>query len=379
MAQPTKAALLVELGQPLVIEDVELTEIGPGEAIVRTLATAVCLTDVLAARGEVMAHPPTLLGHAAAGIVEEVGPNVSRVRVGDRVVVCGTPECGVCYWCVRDQPAFCEELSAGVFPPRFVARRASGEDVAADGGIGTFAQRLKLREVGLIPVDSNLPDEHLCMLGCGAMSGLGAVLNIAGVEAGASMVVVGCGHLGLWMVQAGRTAGAAQIIAVEPIAHRRELAASLGATHLVDPAAGDPVEQVKELTGGRGADYSFEAAGPAEAIEQAFQMTRHAGTFVPTGWSSLSATVTLNAVEFAIGARRILSCQYGGATIRRDIPRFARMMEERVVDPAPIVSRLFEFEEINEAFRAAEAREVLTGVVVPNGVQPRSARSVRQS
>ncbi|HLW95736.1 MAG TPA: zinc-binding dehydrogenase [Solirubrobacteraceae bacterium] len=358
-----RAALLLDLGRPLEIEDVELRSPEAHEAIVRMQATAVCITDVFSGEGHVMARPPSLLGHAAAGIVEEVGPNVSRVKPGDRVVVCGTPECGLCYWCMRGQPAFCEELPAGL--ERTIATRRNGELVYADGGIGTFAERLNLREAGLVAVDAEMADEHLCLLGCGAMSGMSAVFNIAGVEAGASMVVVGCGHLGLWMIQAGRVAGAGMIIAVEPRAQRRELAGRLGATHLIDPADGDPIEAVRELTGGRGADYAFEAAGPPEAIEQAFAMTRHAGTFVPAGWSTLSATVTFNAIEFAIGARRILSCQYGGATIRRDIPRFAAMMDAGIVDAAPIVSRTYELEEINDAFAAASAREVLTGVVRP--------------
>jgi Zn-dependent alcohol dehydrogenase len=359
------AALLTALNEPLVLEEVELLPLEPDEVIVRTTATAVCITDVLSSQGHVAAQPPSLLGHAGAGVVEEIGANVRRLSPGDRVVVCGTPECGVCYWCVRDQPAMCAELFAGMFPTRYVARRENGDLVAADGGIGTFAERLKLREIGLVAVDADLPDEHLCLLGCGAMSGLGAVLNIARVEPGSSVAVVGCGHLGLWMIQAARVAAAARVIAVEGRSERRAVAAELGATHVVDPAAGDPVEQVRELTEGRGADYVFEAAGPPVAMQEAFAMTRPAGTFVPAGWSTLSATVTLPAVDFAIGARRILSCQYGGATIRRDIPRFARMMEDGVVDANPIVSRVFGLEEINEAFRAADAREVLTGVILP--------------
>ena len=359
-----RAALLLELGRPLQVEEVELLEPDAHDAIVALGASSVCLTDVLSAQGHVMAEPPTLLGHAAAGVVEEVGSHVSRVEVGDRVVVCGTPECGDCYWCVRDQPAFCEQLSAGA--SRHVARRRDGELVHADGGIGTFAERLRLREIGLVPLRTDLPDEHLSMLGCGAMSGLGAVLSLAEVQAGSSMAVVGCGHLGLWMIQGGVAAAAEQIIAVETRAERLKMARRLGATHLVDPADGDPVEQVRELTGGRGADYVFEAAGPPEAMQEAFAMTRHAGTFVPTGWTTLQATVTFNAVEFAIGARRIIGCQYGGARIRRDIPRFAGLMEDGLVDAAPILSRRFSLEEINDAFTAAQEREVLTGVVVPS-------------
>jgi S-(hydroxymethyl)glutathione dehydrogenase/alcohol dehydrogenase len=361
-----KAAILGDLGRPLVVEEVELGPPGPREVIVRTGAAAVCITDTLAAHGVTFGEPPLLLGHAAAGVVEEVGDGVGNVRPGDRVVVAGTPECGVCYWCVRGDPAWCTELIAGVVPPRHVATRSGGEPIAADGGVGTFAEKLRLRDIGVVPVQADLPDEHLCLLGCGVTSGLGAVFNLAGVVPGSSVAVVGCGHLGLWMIQAARVAGAAQVIAVEPRAERRGLAGELGATDLVDPAEGDPVEQVHALTGGRGVDYALEAAGPAEAMRQAFLMTRRAGTVVPTGMTvdSMTETITLPAVELGVGARKVHGCQYGGAHIRRDIPRFAAMMEAGLVDPGPIVSRRFSLDEINEAFRAAEAREVITGVVV---------------
>jgi S-(hydroxymethyl)glutathione dehydrogenase/alcohol dehydrogenase len=360
-----RAAILEELGRPLRVEEVELAEPGPHDVVVRTTAVAVCITDALAASGVSFLQPPVLLGHAAAGVVEEVGSSVSRVRPGDRVVVAGTPECGVCYWCSRGQPAWCEELAGGVFPPRVVAAREDGAPIAADGGVGAYAERLLIREIGLVPVETDLPDEHLCLLGCGVTSGLGAVFGLAEVRPGSSVAVVGCGHLGLWMIQAARTAGAARIVAVEPRAERRALAGELGATDLVDPAEGDPVEQVLALTGGRGVDCALEAAGPPEAMAQAFLMTRRSGTVVPTGMTrdSMTETVTLPAVEFGVGARRVHGCQYGGAHIRRDIPRFARMLEAGLVDARPIVSRRWSLDEVNEAFRAAEAREVLTGVV----------------
>ena len=363
----TRAAVLEAFDAPLVVEEVELTPLGPGEVIVRTKAVAVCITDTLAQHGVSFSQPPILLGHAGAGVVEEVGPGVDQVKAGDRVVVAGTPECGVCYWCVRGDSAWCEELVGGVIPARHVATRASGDPISADGGVGTFAELLKIREIGVVAVDTDLPDEHLCLLGCGVTSGLGAVFNLAEVQPGSSVAVVGCGHLGLWMVQAARVAGAVQIIAVEPRAERRSLAGQLGATDLVDPADGDPVEQVLALTKGRGADYALEAAGPPEAMVQAFMMTRRAGTFVPTGMTrnSMTETITLPAVEFGVGARKIHGCQYGGAHIRRDIPRFARMMETGLVDPRAIIGRRFSLDEVNDAFAAAENREVLTGIVVP--------------
>jgi S-(hydroxymethyl)glutathione dehydrogenase/alcohol dehydrogenase len=252
-----------------------------------------------------------------------------------------------------------------MIPPRHVAQDAAGAAVTADGGIGVFAQANVLRDMQLVPVDSDLPAEHLCLLGCGITSGLGAVFNIAQVQAGASVAIVGCGHLGLWMVQGARIAGASQIIAVEPIARRRALAGELGATHLVDPADGDAVKQVKALTSGRGPDYAFEAAGSTEAMAQAVAMTRLAGTMVATGMEAPDSTVTLSAIDFAISGKRMLSSQTGGGHIRRDVPRFAAMLEHGEIDAAPIVSRLYALDEINEAVDAARDRSVLTGVVVP--------------
>jgi S-(hydroxymethyl)glutathione dehydrogenase/alcohol dehydrogenase len=363
-----RAAILEEFGKPLVVEEVELRPAGPREVVVRISATAVCITDVLASQGLSFVPPPMILGHAGAGVVEELGSGVvGGFRVGDRVVVAGTPMCGTCYWCARGQPEWCTELINGVVPPRNVAERASGIEVAADGGVGTYSECMVVRDIGIIAVDTSLPDEHLCLLGCGVTSGLGAVYNLAEVEPGSSVAVVGCGHLGLWIIQGARAVGATQIIAVEPRPERRALARQLGATDLVDPGEGDPIEQVQALTDGRGADFSFEAAGSSTAMEQAFLMTRRAGTVVPTGMERLDATVTLPAIEFSIGSRRIHGCQYGGARIRKDIPRFAQMMERGLIDPRPIVSRTFSLDEVNEALRAAEEREVLTGVVFPNG------------
>lgn len=346
------------------MEELTLRDPGEGEVVVRIHASSVCITDALAIEGFTLVERPFVNGHAAAGVVEAVGPGVARLREGDRVVVAGSTECGRCYYCVHGQPAACVEIFGGMIPPRGVATLGDGSTVNVDGGIGTWAERMVFRESHVVAVESDLPFEHLCLLGCGVTSGLGAVYNIAQVQPGSSVAILGCGHLGLWMIQAARAAGATQVIAVEPRAARRELAASFGATDLVDPGAADPVEQVRALTEGRGADYVLEAAGSTEAMQQGFAMTRFAGTFVPTGVESIDATVTFSAVEFALSGREIRSSQTGGSHILRDIPRFARMMESTAFDAAAIVTRTWRLEEINDAVVAAREREVLTGVVV---------------
>ena len=364
-----RAAVLDRVHGPLAVEEIELRPPGPGEVIVRMEATSVCITDTMAAHGLLFVPCPVILGHAGAGVVEEVGEGVTRVRPGQRVVVAGTPECGECYWCVRRQPAWCEALIGGLIPPRFFGSRADGTLVAADNGSGPYAEMANVRDVGLVALDTDLPAEQLALLGCAITSALGAVFNLAEITPGCSVAVVGCGPLGLWMLQGARLAGATQIIAVEPRPERRALAAQLGATDLVDPADGDPVEAVRALTGGRGADSCLEAAGPPEAIAQAFAMTRHAGTFVPTGLTrdALTETVSLPALEFGPGARRIHGCQYGGAHIRRDIPRFAQMLESGLLDAAPLISRRFPLDQIGEAFRAVEERELIGAVITYGG------------
>jgi Zn-dependent alcohol dehydrogenase len=226
-----------------------------------------------------------------------------------------------------------------------------------------MAERMIHREVSLVPVESDLPAEYLCLLGCGVMSGLGAVLSVADVRPGDTVAVVGCGHLGLWMVQAARLAGARQIIAVEPLAERRKLAGTLGATDLVDPGEGDPVEQVKALTGGRGTDVALEAGGTTAAMEESFRMARAGGVVVPTSMDQPDSTVTLSAIDYAISGKRVLSSQTGGGHVRRDVPRFAALLESGAVDATPIVSRHFALDEINDAIAAAQAKEVLTGVI----------------
>jgi S-(hydroxymethyl)glutathione dehydrogenase / alcohol dehydrogenase len=367
-----RAAILEEFGKPLVVEEVELLPPGPSHVIVRTTASVFCITDCINQRGDLGKQLPTILGHAGVGVVEELGRDVDGVEVGARVIVPGTPECGHCYWCVRGRPDQCADLFV---PQPHVANRANGEAVTSSGGGGTYAEQMRVPKSWIFPVETELPDDRLSLLGCGITTGLGAVFNAAAVEPGSSVAVIGCGHLGLWMIQGARVAGAAQVIAVEPHAERRALAGQLGATDLVDPADGDPVEQVRALTEGRGADYALDAAGPPGAQEQAVLMTRRAGTVVLTGLESLAATVTLSQVEIGLRGRDVRSCQNGRVRMRRDIPRFVRMLEDSVVDARPIITAHYPLEQINDALQASGAREDLSGVILMDGLAQRPGAS----
>jgi S-(hydroxymethyl)glutathione dehydrogenase / alcohol dehydrogenase len=359
-----RAAILEAFGQPLVVEEVELLAPGPSHVIVRTTASVFCVTDCMNQRGDLGKQLPTILGHAGVGIVEELGSDVDTVEPGARVIVPGTPDCGRCYWCVRGRPDQCADLFV---PQPHVANRADGQAVTSSGGGGTYAEQMRVPKSWVFPVETDLPDDQLSLLGCGITTGLGAVFNAAALEPGSSVAVVGCGHLGLWMIQGARVAGAAQIIAVEPRAERRALAGELGATDLVDPAEGDPVEQVRSLTAGVGVDYALDAAGPPGAQEQAVLMTRRAGTVVLTGLESLAATVTFSQVEIALRGKDVRSCQNGRVRMRRDLPRFVRMLEEGVVDARPIITARYSLEQINDALQASDARRDLSGVIVLDG------------
>jgi S-(hydroxymethyl)glutathione dehydrogenase/alcohol dehydrogenase len=361
-----RAALLAEFNVPFVVEDIAYHDPAPGRVLLRTGASPFCSTDVVNWRGQLGKIPPTILGHASMGEVLEVGAGVEHVRAGDRAIVPGTSECGVCFYCSAGQPWQCSETfdRAGIWP--HVADRSNGEPVSAAGNVGGYAEVMNVTASQVFPVESDLPDEWLSLLGCGITTGLGAVFNVAQVQPGSSVAVVGLGHLGQWMVQGAKVASAREIVAVDPIAERRELAGRLGATHLVDPSAEDPVEAVRRLTGGRGADYLLEAATVPEAQAQAVTMSRRGGTIVFTSIATADSTVTLPQVLVAAQSRRILSAQNGNCRMRHDLPRFIRLMEDGRVTPEPIITRRYRLDEIDEALHASAEKRDLSGVIVPS-------------
>ncbi|GAB3615564.1 zinc-dependent alcohol dehydrogenase family protein [Okibacterium endophyticum] len=362
-----RAAISRDIKTSLVMEDVDLADPRAGEVLVRMDASAICTTDANGLRGMSPAPRPFITGHSATGIVEEVGADVTRTRVGDRIVVAGSMECGECFTCLRGAPSQCERMWEGIFTPHHVGTsRVDGARIAADGGAGALGEYMLYRERCYAVVESDLPVEQLALLGCGVLSGVGAVLEVARVRPGDSVVIVGCGHLGLWMVQGARLAGAATIIAVEPIAARRDLARQLGATHVVDPSEHNVAAAVQDLTGGRGADVALEASATTEAMTQIFDLARHGGIVVPTSMSETAPTdqATFPALPLALFGKQIRGSQSGGGHIRRDIPRFAALIESGALQAAPFVSRTYRLDESQAAMDDALARVNITGIVL---------------
>lgn len=350
------------------VAEVRLRPPSPGDVLVRIDASALCVTDLLPLDGAGLTPFPLVPGHSAVGEVLEIGADVHRVRVGDRVAVTGTAQCGRCYFCRNGSPSACVDILGGM--QRVIGVDADGGPVHADGGIGTMAEHMVLRESNVVTIDADaVAVEHLATLGCGIASGLGAVLEVARVGAGDAVAVHGCGNLGLWMVQAAVRAGADPIIAIDPRPERRELARRLGATHAVDPGP-DVVDQVRALTGGRGADASFEAAGRTSVMEESFASARSGGVVVPTGMESPAAAVTINGYAYALDAKRILSSQTGGGDVQRIIPAYAGLLAAGALDAASIVTRTFPLDRFDEAVAAARSRAVVTGVITMRGDRP---------
>jgi S-(hydroxymethyl)glutathione dehydrogenase/alcohol dehydrogenase len=357
-----RAAIFVGQEQPLSVEDVEQLPPGPKDVVVRVGASGVCHSDLSVVHGYVPLPPPTILGHEGTGIVEEVGPEVTSVKKGDRVIAAFTPACGLCFWCRHDQSNLCEHSFAFGMAPK--AKRSDGSVATAFTGLGTFSDVMTVHEASVVKVETDLPDEQLALIGCGVTTGVGAALNTAQIRPGSTVAVIGCGGVGQAVVQGARIAGASRIIAVDPVELKRKTAEQQGATDLVDPGDGDSVAQVQALTGGRGVDYSFEVIGLPETVVQAYGMARRGGTAVVVGMPRMDSQVTLPGFQLFYDEKKLLGCVYGSAQVRRDFQRFIDLIETGRLDVGSMVSARIGLDDVNDAFRAMEAGEVIRSVIV---------------
>ncbi len=348
------------------VETVRLRDPGEADVVVDIAASAFCYSDWLSVDGDaerrVPGIHPIVLGHSAVGTVVDRGAE-ARHRLGQRVLITATPECGECFWCTSGRIDQCEGLFV---PAPVVGALADGAELRAPGHSGTYAEASVLRGIQAFPIESALPDEWLAMFGCGIVSGMGAVVNVGRVQPGASVVVVGCGQVGLWMIQAARLRGAERIIAVEPLEHRRAVAARVGATDVIDPDAVDDVTAaVREITGGRGADYGFDAGGTLKAVRDAFLATRNGGITVLTSYVERWSEIDLPLFDLALRGRDIRSSQSGRLDMRRDIAQFTRMLESGAIDVEAMLGAVYALADINLALAASRDRLEITPVVRP--------------
>ncbi|MCW2538778.1 MAG: Alcohol dehydrogenase zinc-binding domain protein [Frankiales bacterium] len=355
-----RVSIFREAGTPLTVEEVTVLPLGAGDVRVRTTASGICHSDLLPLQGLLpRAAQASVLGHEGAGIVEEVGSAVTTMKPGDQVVASWVSPCFHCYWCVNQQTEYCETFGAPQ-PVRFTT--ANGENVTA--GIGTFSEMMVADARSFIPIETDLPPEQLALIGCGVATGVGAVLNTAAVRPGSSVAVLGCGGVGQSAIQGARIAGASRIIAVDPVPSKGAMALQLGATHYVNPADGDALEQVRELTGGRGVDYAFEVAGRSDTASDAWAMTRRGGKVLFVGAQPPGTTPSWGSLEWIMSGKTVIGALYGSSQVHRDLPRYVRMVESGQLDLASMVSRTIKLDEVNEGLAAIETGEVIRSVIL---------------
>jgi len=356
-----RAAVYVGDSANLAFEELKPNPPGPRDVVVEVGASGVCHSDLSIMRGYVPVPPGMVLGHEGAGRVVETGGEVSRVKKGDRVIASFVPACGSCWHCLRDQSELCDRETEITMQMR--GTRPDGSPYFCMTGLGTFSNVMTVDESSVVKVETDLPDAQLALIGCGVTTGVGAALNTAHIRPGASVAVIGCGGVGQAVIQGARIAGAARIIAVDPQTLKRATAAKLGATDAVDPSTGDPVEQVKALTGGRGVDYAFEVIGLPETILSAYNMARKGGEVIIVGMARFDAQFTLPAFGIFFEQKTVRGCKYGSAQVRRDFPRFVELIETNRLDTSAMVSKTIKLDGVNDAFKAMEKGEVIRSVI----------------
>jgi S-(hydroxymethyl)glutathione dehydrogenase/alcohol dehydrogenase len=362
------AAILWEQGAPLAVEEAELEGPRAGEVLVEMKAAGVCHSDLHPARGEWPARTPLVLGHEGAGVVREVGEGVVRVRAGDRVVLCWAPPCGVCAPCAEGRPVLCDRLERTTFRNRLPAGgtrlRARGRDLFHHNGTACFADFAVVAEEGVIPVPEEVPFEALATLGCAVVTGVGAVLNAARAEAGASAVVIGAGGVGLNVVQGARLAGCAPVIAVDTRSRPLELAREFGATDVFEAAGEGVAERVRGLTGGRGADYVFDTVGAPATLAQALAYARKGGTVVVTGLARADALAAFPLFPFVMQEKRLVGSVYGSGQPARDVARLVALYQEGRLKLSELVTRTYRLDEVNQALSALADAEGARGIIL---------------
>lgn len=363
-----KAAVLYQPKTRFVVEEVEVGEPRRGEVMVRMVAAGVCHSDLHVVKGDLEAPLPAILGHEGAGIVERVGEGVTSVRPGDPVIPLWRASCGQCEWCLGGSPALCD---AG-WQIRTTGRLADGTSRFARGtteirhfaGVSTFASLSVMPEQAVVKIRGDVPLDRAALVGCGVVTGVGAVVNAARVRPGASVAVFGTGGVGLNVVQGAALVGASPIIAVDVLPNKLEWARALGATQTVNAREADPVARVRELTGGEGVDYAFEVIGRPETMAQAVEALRKRGVAVIVGVSQREATFPVGSFPLVFQERTVKGSIYGSARPRVDIPRLLDLYVARRLQLDRLLTRAYPLEQINEAYDALErgetARSVLT-------------------
>ena len=355
-----KAAVCYEIGKPLVVEEVDIDAPRAGEVKVRIAATAICHSDIHVIRGELGGKFPIIQGHESAGYIEEVGRNVTSVKPGDAVVVSLLESCGRCYYCVCGYPHMCENRKPPLPTDRL--RNKRGQALAQGGNVAGFAEYVVVDESQTVRIPKDFPLDKASLLGCGVITGFGAVVNRAQVRPLSSVVVIGTGGVGLNSVQGAAISGAYPVIAVDISDYKLEAARNFGATHTLRADDKDAVNTVRQLTHGRGADYVFVTVGSAAAVEQGFSMSGPRGMTVVVGLSRAGSTITLP--PMLPGERVLTSCNMGSTRFSVDVPKLVALYQAGRLKLDELITNRYSLEQINQAIESTEKGEALRNIIV---------------
>ena len=357
-----KAAVLHAVNEPLTIEDVTLQKPRAREVLVRTAFAGLCHSDRHFIEG-LYPHPlPTVPGHEVAGVVEAVGSDVTYLKPGDHVIGCLSVFCGACSQCTTGHTVLCENTEVKMVPGQ--SRRLSwkgGEPMHQFLNLSAFAEQMVVHENALVKIDPEIPLDRATLVGCGVITGVGAVINTAKIEAGSTVAVIGCGGVGLSAVNGAALAGASRIIALDTLPEKLELAKTMGATDTVLVGNDDPVQAVRDLTSG-GVNYSFEALGLKKTAEQSFAMLRPGGTATIIGMVPFGVKIELHGFDF-LRERKIQGSSMGSNHFRVDMPRLLTLWRQGRLHLDHLISGTLKLEEINEGFARLKGGHVVRQLI----------------
>ena len=361
-----KAAVFHGPKMPLSIEDVELDKPQDREVLIKTVASGVCHSDLHFVDGLYPYAAPAVLGHEAAGIIEEVGKQVTYVKPGDHVICCLSVFCGYCEQCMSGHPNRCSNKAATQRNPQDKPRISQkGKPINQFLDISSYCEKMLLHENAVVKIREDFPLDRAALIGCGVTTGVGAVLNTAKIEPGSTVAVFGAGGVGLAAIQGARIAGARKIIAIDMFEGKLAMAKRLGATDTVDASGSDPVDEIRKMTDGAGVDYAFEAIGLKKVAEQAFLALKPGGTATVIGMIPVGQKVELDGYMF-LTERKLQGSNMGSNRFRIDMPKYIDFYLQGRLNLDDMISRRGKLEDVNEAFRAMKAGEVARTVLMFN-------------
>lgn len=362
-----KAAILFEVGKRMEIREVDVEAPRAGEVLIKMAVGGVCHSDLHVMTGHLTAPVPVILGHEGSGVVAEVGPGVTSLKPGDHVIPLWRLSCGGCEYCSGGRPALCAAGSQIRMTGRLLDGttrfKLNGQEIKHFAGVSSFSEYSVIPAAAVLKIPQDFPLEKAALLGCGVITGVGAVFNAARVRPGSSVAVFGTGGVGINVIQGAAIAGAEKIVAVDILDNKLDYAKRFGATHTINAKSTNPVEAIRALTGGRGVDYAFEVIGLSETIRQAYDSLAKRGMAIAVGVAPMSKEVSVPIMTLVYEERVLTGSVYGSSRPFIDIPMLINLYQAGKLKLDELLTRRYPFSQINEAYAALERGEVLRSVV----------------